>query len=140
MRGSTPSDTSRPDGIPLAHADPMVLIVDDHLDNGLLLARVLKTRGHDAMAVSSGQAGLSLLPSLEPDLVILDKCMPEMDGIEVLRRIRSDPQSHSTPVIFYSADGTPQEVERARRLGAQDYLVKGVTPWEEVFSTVARYA
>ena len=118
----------------------MVLIVDDHLDNGLLLARVLKTRGHAAMAVSSGQAGLSLLPSLEPDLVILDKCMPEMDGIEVLRRIRSDPQSHSTPVIMYSADANADDIERARRLGAQDYLVKGVTPWEDVFSTVARYA
>ncbi len=121
MRGTTTSDTGTPDGIPLAHADSMVLIVDDHLDNGLLLARALKTR------------------SLDPDLLILDKCMPEMDGIEVLRCIRSDPQSHSTPVIFYSADGNPEEVERARRLGAQDYLVKGVTPWEDVFSTVARY-
>jgi CheY-like chemotaxis protein len=118
----------------------MVLIIDDHVDNGRLLARLLKTRGHDAFAVSSGRMALSLLPNLEPDLVILDKCMPEMDEMEVLRRIRSDPQSHSTPVIFYSADGNPDEVERARSLGAQDYLVKGVTPWEAVFSTVARYA
>ena len=118
----------------------MVLIVDDHVDNGQLLARLLKTRGYDAVAVSSGPAGISLLPSLAPDLVILDKCMPEMDGIEVLRRIRSDPQSHSTPVILYSADGNAEDVERACRLGVQGYLVKGVTPWEDVFSTVAQYA
>ena len=117
----------------------MVLIVDDHVDNGQLLARLLKTRGHEAIAVSSGRAGLSLLPTLSPDLVILDKCMPEMDGIEVLRRIRSDPQSHSTPVIFYSADANAEDVEQTRRLGAQGFLVKGVTPWDDLCSTVERY-
>ena len=117
----------------------MILIVDDHLDTGRLLARLLKSQGHDAIAVGSGREGLSLLPTLGPALVILDKCMPEMDGMAVLKNIRADAQSESVPVIFYSADANAEDMEQARRLGAQDYLIKGTTPWEDICSTVARY-
>ena len=118
----------------------MILIVDDHLDTGRLLARLLRSRGHEVVAVASGQEGLSLLPSLTPSLVILDKCMPEMDGMAVLKRIRADARSQSTPVIFYSADANVEDVEQARRLGALDYWIKGTTPWEDICSTVDRIA
>jgi CheY-like chemotaxis protein len=117
----------------------MILIVDDHLDTGNLLARLLKASGHDAVAVSSGREGWSLMPTLAPSLVILDKCMPEMDGMAVLKRIRADAQSQFVPVIFYSADADADGMEQARRLGAQDYLVKGTTPWADICSTVAQY-
>ena len=117
----------------------MILIVDDHLDTGNLLARLLRMQGHDVVAVGSGSEGLSLMPTLEPELVILDKCMPEMDGMTVLSRIRADAQSHDIPVIFYTADLNQEDVEEARRRGAQDYLIKGVTPFADVCSTVARY-
>ena len=117
----------------------MILIVDDHLDTANLLARLLRSRGHEAVAVGSGLEGLSLLRTLDPAVVILDKCMPEMDGMTVLQRIRADAQSQSTTVIFYSADGNEKDMEQARRLGAQEYLVKGETPWEDICSTVARY-
>ena len=118
----------------------MILIVDDHLDTAKLLARLLKTRGHDAMAVGSGPQGLSLLPTLNPDLVILDQRMPEMDGLSVLREMRADTASRHIPVIFYSADANPEDAAKARRLGAQDYFVKGSTPFEDICSTVARFA
>ena len=117
----------------------MILIVDDHLDTGRLLARLLKSRGHDAVAVGSGREGLDILPTLSPDLIILDKCMPEMDGMAVLRSIRADARSHATPVLFYSADENARDVEQARQLGAQGYMVKGTTPWEDIVATVARY-
>src|SRR5687767_9543115 len=99
----------------------MILIVDDHLDTGKLLARLLKGCGYEAVAVDSGREGLSLMPVLGPSLVILDKCMPEMDGMTVLKHIRADAQSQFVPVIFYSADANAEDVEQARRLGAQDY-------------------
>jgi CheY-like chemotaxis protein len=117
----------------------MILIVDDHLDTANLLARLLRSRGHEAVAVGSGREGLSLLPTLVPAIVILDKCMPEMDGMTVLQRIRADAQSQSIPVIFYSADANEADKEQARRLGAQAYLVKGKTPLEDIYSMVARY-
>ncbi len=117
----------------------MILIVDDHLDTGRLLARLLTSRGHEAVAVGSGREGLSLLAKLGPSLVILDKCMPGMDGMAVLKLIRADAESHSTPVIFYSADPNPEDAEQARRHGAQGYLIKGQTPFEDICSTVAQY-
>lgn len=118
----------------------MILIVDDHHDTGALLARLLKGCGYDAIAVSSGKAALSMLPSIRPNLVILDKCMPELSGLDLLRMIRSDAALRSIPVILYSADDDPSEVSEAKRLGAQAYLVKGNTPWDVVRSTVSRYA
>lgn len=118
----------------------MILIVDDHHDTGALLARLLKGCGYDAIAVSSGKAALSMLPNVRPSLVILDKCMPELSGLDVLRTIRADAALRSIPVILYSADDDPAEMIEAKRLGAQDYLVKGNTPWDVVRSTVGRYA
>lgn len=118
----------------------MILIVDDHLDTGRVLARLLRSRGHDVIAVASGTEGLSVLSAHEANLVILDKCMSGMDGMAVLKRIRSDAKSQRVPVVFYSADANAEDMEQARRLGAQGYLVKGKTPWEDICSTVARYA
>ena len=66
--------------------------------------------------------------------------MPELSGLDVLRTIRSDASLQSLPVILYSADHDPNDVVEAKRLGAQDYLVKGSTPLEVVCSTVRRYA
>ena len=118
----------------------MILIVDDHLDTGALLARLLRGSGYDAIAVTSGKAALHMLPNVRASLVILDKCMPELSGLDVLRTIRADAALSSIPVILYSADDDASDVAEAKRLGAQDYLVKGNTPWDVVRFTVGRYA
>ncbi|HEV2294947.1 MAG TPA: response regulator [Tepidisphaeraceae bacterium] len=118
----------------------MILIVEDHLDTGSILTRLLKRRGFEAIAVSSGSAALSLLQKTRPQVIILDKMMPGMDGLEVLRAIRSDAAVADIPVILYSANTDPAEMEKARRLGAQDYLIKASTPWERVCDTIRRYA
>lgn len=118
----------------------MILIVDDHLDTGAMLARLLRGSGYDAIAVTSGKAALLMLPNVRADLVILDKCMPDLSGLDVLRTMRSDALLRSIPVIMYSADDDDEERIEAKRLGAQDYLVKGSTPWDVVRSTVSRYA
>ena len=118
----------------------MVLIVDDQLDGGVALARLLKQCGHDAIAVSSGSAALSLLRSTHPSLVVLDYHMPDMSGLDVMRHIRADARSRDIPVIFYSADSNPEVVSKAIKLGAKDYLIKASTPWERVCETVGRYA
>jgi CheY-like chemotaxis protein len=118
----------------------MILIVDDHHDSGAVLARLLSACGYDAVVVTSGTAALSLVSKARPSLVILDKSMPDLSGLDVLRAIRSDASLGSVPVILYSADDQPADVAEAKRLGAEDYLVKGITPWDVVCSTVRRYA
>ena len=118
----------------------MILIVDDQLDGGLALARLLKRRGHEAIAVSSGPAALSLLRTTRPEMIVLDYHMPEMTGLDVMRAVRADARSRDIPVIFYSADSDPDAIAAAIELGAKDYLIKASTPWEQVCETVDRYA
>lgn len=118
----------------------MILIVDDHLDTGAMLARLLRGSGYEVVAVTSGKAALAMLPKVRPSVVILDKCMPDLSGLDVLRIIQSDAALRTIPVILYSADDDPAEIVEAKRLGAQDYLVKGNTPWDVVRATVSRYA
>ena len=118
----------------------MILIVDDQLDGGTILARLLKRCGHKAIAVTSGPAALSLLKTTRPSVVILDYHMPDMSGIDVMRAIGADASNRDIPVIFYTADSDPSVMSEAIRLGAKKYLVKLSTPWEELCQTVERYA
>jgi CheY-like chemotaxis protein len=71
-----------------------------------------------------GSLGLELARSQHPDLVLLDLNLPDMSGVEVLRRLRADPVTASIPVIVISADATGNQVERLRQEGAADYLSK----------------
>ena len=105
-----------------------------------MLARLLKRCGHEAIAVSSGAAALSLLQFTRPSVLILDYHMPEMSGLDVMRALRSDARSRDIPVIFYTADSDPSAMSEAIRLGAKDYLIKASTPWNELCQSVERYA
>jgi putative two-component system response regulator len=118
----------------------MILIVDDHIDTGTILARMLKRCGHDAVAVSSGAAALQWLEIARPSVMILDMMMPEMHGLEVLQRVRADARQKDVPVIIYSADHSPRVEEQARDGGAQEFVVKGVVPWDRLCAMITRYA
>ena len=118
----------------------MILIVDDHIDTGTILARMLKRCGHDAVAVSSGLAALKLLETARPSVIVLDMMMPGMHGLEVLQRVRADAAVKGVPVIVYSADHTDHTEQQAREGGAQEFLVKGVVPWDRLCGMIAEYA
>lgn len=101
-----------------------VLIVDDDLGTGRLLALLIRHIGHDAAFVESGDKALEYLATHRPDLVILDVMMPGIDGLEVLRRMRADPQTADLPVVMFSAMSDPRFCQIAREKGANDYWVK----------------
>jgi DNA-binding response OmpR family regulator len=117
----------------------MILIIDDHLDTGAALAALMKRKGHDAVAVGSATAGLQLLKSVVPQVIVLDVMMPEMDGLEVLRRVRAEDRLSRVPVVMFSADFTHDRYRSAMELGANEYLVKGAVGWDEVYRAVAQY-
>lgn len=94
-----------------------VLIVEDHYDTAQLLERMLRYTGHEAVAVPTGSEALRLMSLRPPDVVILDCNMPDMDGMEVLRAIRSEASTWDLPVIVYTADVTQACEDRARQLG-----------------------
>ncbi|WP_338845617.1 diguanylate cyclase [Massilia sp. W12] len=105
----------------------LILLVDDQPANLHSLAAVLKADYRLAFATSGAQA-LQLAQENPPQLILLDIVMPEMDGLEVLRRLRNDPQHADIPVILVSGDGRTETELSALDTGGDDYLSKPVIP------------
>ena len=100
-----------------------VLAVDDQPPNLRLLDAVLTPRGHRVITARSGAEALALLETEDVDIVLLDIVMPEMDGHEVCRRIRSTPATEFLPVVMITASGTEQRLA-ALESGADDFVTK----------------
>jgi len=100
-----------------------VLAVDDQPANLRLLDAVLAPRGHRVLTAPSGAEALELLGAEDIDLVLLDIVMPEMDGHEVCRRIRSSPATEFLPVVMITASGSEQRLA-ALESGADDFITK----------------
>ncbi|WP_221796283.1 response regulator [Oceanobacter mangrovi] len=103
---------------------PMVLVIDDNPVNLDVVIEHLGQEAIDVRAATSGEEGLELARFLEPDLILLDVLMPGMNGYEVCRRLKRDPQLSKIPVIFLSALGEPVRRDHGLRVGAADYLQK----------------
>ena len=106
----------------------LLLIVDDSEDNRDVLARRLQKQGHWAITAPGGKEALEALAEQPFDLVLLDIMMPDMDGYEVLSRIKNDPHTHRIPVIMISALDEMDSVVRCIEMGAADYLPKPFNP------------
>ena len=102
-----------------------VLYIEDNPINSLVVEELLQTWPDVSLTLAAdGRSGLARLRELRPDVVLLDMQLPDMSGIEVLRRIRTDPQTRKLPVICLSASAMPYEVEAARAAGADDFWAK----------------
>jgi two-component system KDP operon response regulator KdpE len=101
--------------------EPAVLVVDDDRRYRDLLALNLARHGYRALLAPDGLAGLNLLEREAPDLVILDLMLPDLDGLEVCRRIR---EHSAVPLIILTARAEEAQVLRGLRLGADDYVTK----------------
>jgi class 3 adenylate cyclase len=109
--------------------DPALLVVDDNEDNRYTLSLQLNVQGYHNIAIATnGHEALSVLHSKPFDLVLLDIMMPELNGYEVLERMRSSPELRNIPVIMISAIGELDSVVRCIELGAEDYLPKPFEP------------
>jgi class 3 adenylate cyclase len=105
-----------------------VLVVDDTPENLSLMAGLLRA-DYTVKVAPSGARALQIATSdTPPDLVLLDIMMPEMDGYEVLRRLRTDPRTSDIPVIFLTAMSGAEDEERGLQLGAVDYVTKPISP------------
>jgi adenylate cyclase len=122
--------TSREAAVPGADVpEPALLVVDDNEDNCYVLSQHLNVQGYDNITIATnGQEALSVLRSKPFDLVLLDIMMPDLNGYEVLERMRSSPELRNIPVIMISAVGELDSVVRCIELGAEDYLPKPFEP------------
>lgn len=112
-------------GSPLACSEMQsLLLVDDDERTCEAIQRLLARMGYVVVCATSGAEALVVLHDLRFDLVILDLMMPEMDGLEVLRRLRADPPTREVKVILYSAADDRETAEEAMSLGASDCVLK----------------
>jgi two-component system sensor histidine kinase/response regulator len=103
---------------------PAILIVDDNPQNLQVLGKILMENNYKIEFSTSGQAALEWIKTKQFDLILLDINMPGMDGFEVCRRIRANPDMNNVPVIFLSADTERNSILKGFELGAQDYVTK----------------
>ncbi|MFN2477287.1 MAG: response regulator [Chthoniobacterales bacterium] len=111
-----------------ADGQGLVLVVDDIEANRDVLSRQLKRQGYAVAVADSGQVALDHLRASDVDLVLLDIMMPEMDGYELLQRLKADQALRHIPVIMISALNELDSVVRCIELGAEDYLPKPFNP------------
>jgi two-component system cell cycle response regulator len=101
-----------------------ILIVDDEPQACQILSRLIRHLGHETAWRTGGAEALAYVDETPVDLLILDVMMPGMDGMEVLRRIRTDPKTAQMRVVMFSAVADRNFIAEAIRKGATDYWVK----------------
>jgi two-component system cell cycle response regulator DivK len=113
--------------------DPLVLVVDD--DQGLrdLFAFVLRTEGYRVTRAGDGVEALSKAKYLTPDVIVLDLCLPRLDGWSVIRHLKSHPDTGRVPILALTGYGTETDAgKRARQAGCDAFFAKPLTPKELV--------
>ena len=105
-----------------------ILAVDDEEDILELLTFNLTREGYQVAGAATGEAALQAVPREMPDLIILDLMLPGIDGLEVARRLKSDPAAKNIPIIMLTAKGEEADIVTVLELGADDYITKPFSP------------
>jgi CheY-like chemotaxis protein len=113
-----------------------ILIVEDEELLINLLQRKLSEAGYDVFLARNGEEGMRMMRQENPDIVLLDIIMPKMGGFEVLEEKAKDDLLKIIPVVVISNSGQPVELDRAKRLGASDWLIKTEFDPQEVLDKV----
>lgn len=108
--------------------DFKVLVVEDDPDARKVLSLVLKLDGFAVASVADGHEAIAYLEQNRPNLILLDVIMPEVDGYEVCRWIRSNPSTVDVPVVMLSGKNDEKSINRGYEVGANDYLPKPIKP------------
>ncbi|MBQ6806507.1 MAG: response regulator [Lachnospiraceae bacterium] len=104
-----------------------ILLVDDVATNLKCVSKSLKDK-YQFITAKSGEEALMLMKKEKPDLILLDICMPNMDGYEVLKRIKADVDGANIPVVFLTAESNLESEMKGRELGAADFIRKPFMP------------
>lgn len=103
---------------------PLILVVDDNPQNVQVLAKTLEQENYELAVAMTGKDALDFAAAEEPDLILLDVMMPEMDGYEVCRILKNSTASANVPVIFLTAKREPDDIVKGFDAGGVDYIIK----------------
>jgi CheY-like chemotaxis protein len=105
---------------------PRVLLVEDAPFLRYAFGRLLRLHGYEVMEANDGCEALESIAHFRPQLVVTDLMMPVMDGVELIRRLRANPETADLPIVAITADATSQAEARARAAGAVDFITKPI--------------
>ena len=111
-------------------ANETILIIDDDLDTLKLVGVMLQRQGYRILAANNGPKALKMVEENPPDLILLDVMLPGMDGFEVAKRLRADPQTADIPILMFTAKSQVDDKLAGFDAGADDYLTKPAHPAE----------
>ena len=103
---------------------PLILAVDDDEDNLVLLTEVLEAMKCSVISATKGQTALELAQNCQPDLIVLDVMLPDVNGLEVVHHLRQNPQTMTIPVIAVTAMARAEDRERVLLAGCDNYISK----------------
>ena len=121
----------------MSKAKKRVLVVDDTPENLQFLVVLLKDK-YAVVAATSGQKAIEIAKNSKPDLILLDIIMPQMDGYEVCRLLKSEPVTSSIPVVFVTSKNDAFDDTIGYSVGASEYLTKPIEP-DLLIATVEAY-
>jgi DNA-binding response OmpR family regulator len=104
------------------------LIVEDSRTIAAILKHYLQLEGYEVLVASDGVAGLETARREQPNLIVTDLNLPGMDGLEMVRALRSDARTHAIAIFMLTSDESPETEQQARAAGADDYILKPVEP------------
>ena len=113
-----------------------ILVVEDTEEYRHLYRTLLRSDGYEVMEAEDGRQALQLIEDHEFKLILLDLILPEVDGFEVLERIRANERTKSVPVIIFTVLGDREQIRRAVELGADDYIIKGMVAPRDVLGKI----
>lgn len=120
-------------------AGPAVLVVDDEPAFCTVVCEILRTYGFTAYPALNARQAIALLGDLTPDLILTDVMMPDVDGLSMIRRLRSHPELSEIPTIVLSAKSEPEDLHAAFEAGADACLPKPFTA-QELHDLVRRFS
>ena len=116
----------------------VVLCIEDNFLNRRLVRKILASRGYKVLEAEDGLKGWEMVRTLQPPLVLMDINLPKMDGEEITKLIKADPQLRDIPVIALTASAMRGDRERFLAAGCDDYLSKPIQPLD-LLAKVASY-
>lgn len=101
-----------------------ILLIDDHQTVFRLLEAIVRIKGYTLLYADSGQQGIVKAREEKPDLILLDVMMPDLDGFKVCQYLKDNAETRAIPVMFLTARGAEDDLDRGRRAGAEGFMTK----------------
>lgn len=116
-----------------------ILLVEDDEELGQAYVTRLQAEGMEVNWTKNGEEALAETVRFKPDVLLLDIMMPRISGFDVLDILKNTPETRDTKIVVLSALSSPEDIEKARMLGANDYLVKAQVTVADVVETIRRH-